>query len=210
MVKISRFIILSIIGVFAFCFLAQIEAAYASQNEQFLFTMHERNYALSKSYQIKSMDGSFGYLNSPKFSIRKSYQYYSQQGQLISTAELRLLSLGSMFTWAGALDIYDSNSNQIGTIEGSVLTLLPSKFCFYDADNSLIATAYMDMDCMGFTIVDPKDESRNIAFLDQIFVRGVTDYWSINVVDQTAIDPIILYSFCAFAIDHQSSFRKDD
>ena len=91
-----------------------------------------------------------------KLSFRTTYQYYDQNGQYLSCAYQRMFSLGSFYTWACVMDIYDSQGNTLGLIEGSILTLLPSKFNFYMYQPTmLLVVAYMDKDCMGFTVFDP-------------------------------------------------------
>lgn len=172
--------------------------------------MHERLYTFSTHYDIDSDDSLTGSIVKTKLSLRTSYEYYDQEGESVSCAYLRIFSLGSLFTWAGVIDVYDAEDERIGLIEGSILTFLPSKFSFYNKENTLIGIAYMDADCMGFNICKSSNSIKSIAYFHRIFVHGITDYWTITIVDPQAIDIRMLLSFGAFAIDHQAKFREDN
>lgn len=172
--------------------------------------IHERLFTFSSYYEIHSDLGFQGNIIKSKLVLRTAYQYFDQNGQLGASAYLRLFSLGSLYTWAGVLDIYDSEGNLLGLIEGAILTLLPSKFHLYNAKNELIGTAYMDRDAMGFTVSDPLHEIKTIANFRRIFVKDVTDHWVISINDPDAIDVRLLYAFGAFVLDNQNDFRIDD
>lgn len=192
--------------------LAKSSLTYASSTfaEPYKVTIHESLFTLTDYYEIDSTAGPQGNLIKTKLSLWTNYQYYDQAGQHAAAAYLRIFSLGSLYTWAGVLDVYDSNENRIGLIEGAILTLLPSKFSFYNANNELVGMAYMDQDCMGFTLSDPKNETKTIANYRRIFEKDVIDHWVITINDSDAVDLRLLYSFGAFVLDNQSDFRKDD
>lgn len=194
-----------ILGTFIGC----LSASPTETQKPLHLIMHERDFMLSTYYQIDSDETPLGNIIKTKLSLRTSYEYHYSNGALGSNAYLRIMSLGSMFTWAGVMDIYDENGDRLGLIEGAVVTLLPSKFSFYDNNNKLVAVAYMDKDCMGFTITDPYNDFRTIAHLHRIFVRDVVDHWTISVFDRITIDPRLLYTFCAFALDNQGDFKED-
>lgn len=197
-----------------FAFLLILKGSLSASTNEFQkplhLVMHERDFTLSTYYNIDSEDCAIGNIVKTRLSLRTSYEFYSPNGLLGSTAYLRIFSLGSLFTWAGVMDVYDAYGDRVGLIEGAILTLLPSKFYFYDADNSLVGIAYMDHDCMGFTITDPNNEFKSIAHLHRIFVRDVVDHWTISIFDHSAIDHRLIYSFGAFAIDNQAGFREDN
>lgn len=173
-------------------------------------TIHERAYTFSDHYEIDSDLGHQGNLVKTKLALRTSYEYYTHEGELSSSAYLRIFSLGSLYTWASVLDVYDTVGGRVGLIEGAILTFQPSKFNLYDPGNQLVGTAYMDHDRMGFTLCDPVNEMRTIATFRRIFVKDVVDHWVISVHDRYAIDPRLIYSFGAFALDNQNDFRLDD
>jgi uncharacterized protein YxjI len=181
-----------------------------SHNQSLSAVMHERLFTLSTYYDIDSDKGPLGNVIKTKLSFRTTYQYYDQNGQYLSCAYQRIFSLGSFYTWACVMDIYDGQGNTLGLIEGSILTLLPSKFSFYDATNNVVGVAYMDKDCMGFSVFDPTNETRTIANFRRVFVEGITDYWTMTFNDLSAIDSRILFSFAAFALDKQADFREDN
>lgn len=173
-------------------------------------TIHERLFTFSNYYEIDSADGPQGTMIKEKLAIRTSYQYYDLEGQLTASSYLRMFSLGSLYTWAGVLDVYDNKGKRLGLIEGAILTLLPSEFSIYNAQNTLVGTAYMDHDCMGFTISDPANEKKTIAHFRRKFIKELTDHWVITIIDPEAIDFRLLYTFGAFVLDNQSDFRLDD
>lgn len=172
--------------------------------------IHERLFTFSDYYEIDSDVGSQGNLIKAKLALWTSYQYYDQEGKHAAAAYLRIFSLGSLYTWAGVLDVYDGKGDRVGLIEGAILTFLPSKFSLYDAQNCLVGTAYMDHDAMGFTVSDPVNEVKTLANFRRVFVKDVTDHWVITINDPEAIDLRLLYSFGAFVIDNQNDFRIDD
>lgn len=173
-------------------------------------TIHKRAYTFSNHYEIDSDIGHQGNLVKTKLSLRTSYEYYTHEGELSSAAFLRVFSLGSLYTWAGVLDVYDTDGGRVGLIEGAVLTFQPSKFHLYDPVNQLVGTAYMDHDRMGFTLCDPVNEMRTIATFRRVFVKDVVDHWVVKIHDRYSVDPRLIYSFAAFALDNQNDFRLDD
>lgn len=172
--------------------------------------MHEREFTLSNYYVVESDVGPLGNVVKHSIRLRTSYEYYDDEGANLANGYLRVMSLGSLFTWAGTMDVYDGNGERIGLIEGAVLTLLPSKFNIYDGNDELVAVAYMDSNCMGFTITDAVNETKTLASLSRVFVPDVTDHWTIQVRDANAFDSRLLYVFGAFVMDNQGDFREDD
>ena len=172
-------------------------------------SIHEREFTFSTYYDIESERGSFGYVTKTSLSVRTYYEYYDADGTLDASAYLRLLSLGQAYTWAGTLDVYDSQGNWAGLIEGALATFCPARFNFYDADSNLVAIAYMDSNRMGFTVVDANNETRKIATFNRIFVPELPDHWNVTVQDPDAINPAMLTIFGAFMVDNQSEFKED-
>jgi hypothetical protein len=171
--------------------------------------MHEREFALSTYYVIESDRGVANNVIKQSLRLRTSYEYYDEYGVNLATGYLRVFSLGAFYTWAGVIDVYDHNGECIGLIEGATLTLLPSKFYIYDGNGDLAALAYMDGNCMSFTITDPVNELKILGTLNRVFVPEVADHWVIKINDTDSLDQRLLYTFCAFAIDNQGDFRKD-
>lgn len=186
-----------------------LSASLDKSHKRLSLVLHQRQFTFSTYYDIDSDQGSFGNIIKNAVSLRTSYQYFDRHGNNLAYANLRFFSLGSLFTWAATMDIYDGQNNDIGLIEGSILTLLPSKFCFYNEHSQLVGIAYMDADCLGFTVVDPKNEARIIASFHRVFVENIADHWTISIEDENAIDLRILLSFGAFALDKQAYFRED-
>jgi hypothetical protein len=173
-------------------------------------SIHERLFTFSSYYEMDSVEGPQGTLIKEKLAVRTGYQYYDPEGRLASCAYLRIFSLGSLYTWAGVLDVYESEGKRLGWIEGTLFTLLPSEFSIFNDKGVLVGRAYMDYDCMGFTISDPINEKKTIAHFRRKFIKEITDHWSIIIHDPAAIDYRLLYTFGAFVLDNQSDFRLDD
>jgi len=173
-------------------------------------TIHERIFTFSNYYELESDVGFQGNIIKSKLALRTCYEYYDQNGRLAASSYLRALSLGSLYTWAGVLDVYGAEGERIGLIEGAVITMLPSKFNLYDGENKLVGTAYMDHDAMGFTISDSVNEMKTLAHLRRIFVKDIVDHWIITLNSQEELDLRLLYSFGAFVLDNQNDFRVDD
>lgn len=174
------------------------------------FIIQEKQYAFSDCYEIESGGFYQGSLIKSKVALRNTYEFHDQSGVMVSSAYLRILSLGSLYTWAGVLDIYDFEGNTIGCIQGTMLTTLPAKFSFYNENNELVATAYMDRASLGFNIVDPKNERVSLARMHRIFIKDFVDPWVITMNDGDALDLRLLCSFAAFILDNQSKFRFDN
>lgn len=193
------------------CFISSVQALQDKARQPLFLTLHERQFTFSTYYDIDSDQGSFGNIIKNKLSVRTSYQYFDKQGNNLSYANLRVFSLGSLFTWAAKIDLYDGQTHSsIGMIEGSILTFLPSKFSFYNGNGELIGIAYMDATARGLTLVDPKNEACILASYHRIFVDNLTDHWTIAIEDTNAIDLRLLLSFGAFVLDNQSYFREDN
>lgn len=172
--------------------------------------MHERKFTFSTYYAVESDAGPVGNVVKQSLRLRTGYEYYDAHGVNLANGYLRVLSLGAFYTWAGVMDVYDHNDERIGWIEGAVLTLLPSKFYIYNGNGDLVALAYMDGNCMGFTLTDPVNELKILGTLNRVFVPDVADHWIIKVSDPDSLDSRLLYTFCAFAIDNQGDFREDN
>lgn len=189
--------------------ISMLSTAPTQAGEAVSSVMHERKFTFSTYYAIEAKGGALGNVVKQSLRLRTAYEYFDEHGSNLANGYLRVLSLGAFYTWAGVMDVYDHNDERIGLIEGAVLTLLPSKFYIYDNLGDLKAMAYMDANSMGFTITDPHNEMKILGTLNRVFVPDVTDHWLININDADSLDPRLLYTFCAFAIDNQGDFRED-
>ncbi|MBS0621334.1 MAG: hypothetical protein JSR80_00005 [Verrucomicrobia bacterium] len=204
--KIAHIVKTSIVALL----FAQVPLEAASLPVPHHVEIRPQKFTFSKSYTLDSDIGPQGSVAKSKLSLRTTYQYYNQHGEYVSCAYKRVFSLGSFYTWAGVMDVYDGKGECLGLIEGAIMTLLPSRFSFYDAGNRLLATAYMDSDALGFSVLDAKNEAKAIAHYRRVFVKDVPDHWIVTINDPTAVDIRLLYSFGAFVVDNQGDFRKDD
>jgi uncharacterized protein YxjI len=172
-------------------------------------TISKHDYTLEDHFDVDSNHGHIGNVVQSSFSLRKNYAYYDWHGNLESSAYVRFLSFGTLFTSATAMDIYDAKGSPIGEIEGSFFTFSPAKFYFYDGHNVLKGIAYLDNDRSSFTIYHPEHFQKIIAIYSRIFVRDVQDWWVVDIIDSEAIDYRVLISFGAFAVDTQGEYKED-
>lgn len=215
-----NFIKFTLCSLFALCCLdLQASPRYETQDDRDYVNFHpilrqikisKRDYALQENFDVDSESGHLGNVVQSSLSIRKNYKYYNHHGELVSSAYLKLPSFGSLMTKATVLNVYDARDRFIGSVEGAIITWSPSQFYFYDADGKLKGTAYMDNDRCSFTIYHPKHEQKILATYNRVFVRDVQDWWMVDIIDPEAIDPRLLITFGAFAVDTQGEYRKDD
>jgi hypothetical protein len=171
----------------------------------------KRDYRFEEDFDVDSDFGHLGSIVQSSFSLRKNYSFYDHEGNAIFYAYGRVFSLGSLITSATVLDVYDHmGQNLVGSFEGALLTLYPSKFYFYDFSGICIGIAYMDNDKCSFVIYHPTHSQKILAIYTRVFVENVQDWWQIDIVEPGAIDWRLLISFGAFAVDTQAEYRADD
>lgn len=170
----------------------------------------KKDYNFEEDFDIDSDMGHLGNVVQSSFSLRKNYSYYNHHGDLVSSAYVRMMSFGSLMNSATVMDVYDASGTQVGLIEGTLIfTMAPAKFYFYDAHGEVRGIAYLDNDKCSYTVYHPHHNQKIIASFNRVFIRDAQDYWIIDVIDPEAIDPRLLVSFGAFAVDTQATFRPD-
>lgn len=172
-------------------------------------TITKRDYILEDNFDVDSDQGHLGNVIQNSVSFRKNYHYYNHHGDLISSAYVKIPSLGSLMTSATVMSVYDSQERLVGTIEGCLMTLSPATFYFYDNHNNFKGTADMAKDRCSFNIYHAHHSQKIVAALNRAFVRDVQDWWTVDIIDAEAIDPRLLISFAAFVVDTQVEYKKD-
>ncbi len=180
---------------------------YVPFYSQLIISKHE--YTFEEHFDVDSNLGHIGNIVQSSLSLRKNYAYYDQHGNLQSSAYVRFFSLGTILTSASTIDIYDSEGNAIGLVEGSIFTTSPAKFYFYDRDNNLTGIAYLDNDRCSFTVYHGTHSKKVVAIFTRVFVRDVQDWWVVDIIDHEAIDYRILATFGAFSVDTQAEYKED-
>lgn len=174
------------------------------------FSIWKKPYSFSTYFEIESFDGPAGTIIEESVSLRTNYDLYDANGIYEGTGTKRVLSLGLFFTWAAEFDIYNENGFWIGMIDGQAVTSAAGRFSIYNQDGECAGVAFIDYGAAGFTIVDPVDEIRVIASLKRNYIAGAIDPWDVKVFDGYAIDPRIIKTLAAFAVDNQNDFHADE
>jgi hypothetical protein len=170
------------------------------------YTITENPYRFSTYFE---MDGESyeGRVIKSSISVRTVYDFYDESGDYVAQGICRLLSMGSICSWARTIDIYDAAGNYIGLIDGTAFTTAKASYNFYDGNGTYLGVAYLNLDCSSFLLTDAKE--RTLATLKRKFVDRAIDHWEVNLYDRNSIDLRLFKIFSAFAIDHQEYFKED-
>ena len=204
--KLTRFVLLA--SIISPVFLS----AAIHEDHPYSFTISSDPYAFSTYFQINSNDSYIGTIKKSSFRIRTNYDLSDENGWQ-ATGIVRVLSLGSFYTWAREIDVYDTRGVKVGMIDGQVGTTEGAKFSFYEygeeENYTHVGTAYLDGDCDSFTIFPPSSEGISpIVRMGRVTVSGGVDFWEVNVHRSEKIDDRMVRIFAAFVLDHQSDFQK--
>lgn len=94
-------------------------------------------------------------------------------------------SMGSDLTARTAIDFYDANWLEIGSITGYPIADSCGKLDFYNDSGELRCVSYIDQEASEVRMIDPKDESRVIAILtwDDELKRCQVELYSMSTLD---------------------------
>lgn len=200
----------SLFALFLFSFSSYLQAAKFDYPQVYGFSIHKKPYAFTTYFEIESDHVPGGTLVKDFFSIHTCYDMYSHDGDYEGTGVCRLFSLGLLFSWATEIDVYDEEGTWIGMVDGQALTTAAARYTVYNGNGDRIAVAFVDYGGGGFTLVEPLNETRIIASFKRNFIPDGIDFWNITVFEGKEIDPLIIKTFAAFAVDRQSAFREDN
>ena len=164
------------------------------------FSLFEKTYPLATYFTIESDDTYCGVVKKSFFRIRTNYDLSNSDGWQ-ATGIKRVLSLGSVYSWATEVDIYDTNWHYIGMIDGQVVSTAAARFSLYDHENKLCGIAYLDHSLNSYSIVYPGSEAYPIAELHRHEENGGLIWWDIAVYDERQIDLRILRIFASMICD---------
>lgn len=184
------------------------EVKFINAPEQYGFTLRKKDYMFQTSFELDSQEVAPYEIIKNKISLSTCYEMQSEKGYE-GYARTRIVSLGAFYAWAKDLDLYDEQGNNLGMIDGEMLTTAEAKFSFYDHEGNRTAIAYLDEDKTGFTLVHPDKPARVIARMYRNFVAGAPDSWEVKVYHGKDLDPRFIRAFAAFAVDIQDRFKKD-
>ena len=196
------------IGFFAF-FSQGFSSSEGDDDSSLKFKVYEQDYTFSTVYEMGSGEGLMGSVSKSVFHIRTNYDLYDKKGAFEAVGICRVLTLGLIYSWATEMDLYDSNGQHIGVIDGQLMTSSQAKFSIYDSTQKRVGIAYLDNTCSAFTIVDPDNERHILASLKRNFVADTIDNWEVSIYERDVIDVRIIKIFSAFAVDTQKDFKED-
>jgi hypothetical protein len=177
------------------------------------FSIHQKDYRFSTVFEMDSHAKPHGTVVKSKLRwlkpLRDSYDVYDKDGEWVATGISRVFCLGLFRAWGAEFDVYDTNGNVIGVIDGQVVTAESAKYSIYNKSGQRVGIAYLDLTNAGIAIVHPEKTNHIIARLTRNFVRDQVDHWDVVVYDTDAIDSAIIKVFAGFAVDYQEYFKAD-
>jgi hypothetical protein len=173
------------------------------------FRVTRNDYTFSTVFEMAINDRLVGTAYKSSFHLMTQYDLYDSKGQYQGYGSCRFFSLGLFYTWATEIDVYDPYGYYVGMIDGQIASLEPAKFSIYDATGNRTGIAYLDKNCVAFSIVDPNNEARLLARFNRNFLQDTVDYWEVDIYEPEAISLKIIQVFAAFACDTQGKFKPD-
>ncbi len=171
------------------------------------YTISESQYLWSTYFEMHGTEGYSGRVVKNHYNIRTVYDLYDPMNRFEAQGVCQVLSLGALYPWAKDIDVYGAQGEQIGFIDGQLLTTAAAKYGFYNIWGTLVANAYLDAQSSGFTIMTP--DERTIARFKRNYIQDDLDYWNVDIYDSNVVDLRILKVFSGFAIDFQEFFKED-
>ena len=196
--------ILSFFLLAAFSLFKMTTQAEMPKEQSYQFTIQKQIYPLATFFSIHSEDIYRGVVKKSAFRLRTNYDLSNVDGWQASGIK-RVLSLGSVYSWATEIDIYDTNWNTIGMIDGQAATTAAARFSIYDKNGNLTAIAYLDHSLDHYVLAAPGSEMFPMARLDKEIQTLESDRWIVTVYESNQIDERILRIFAAMACDMQES-----
>lgn len=136
--------------------------------------------------------------------IVRSYKYIGTNKNY-STMYSPLCSLGSLMDCLKQFQVYDKNTNLIGTIEGSFMTSSAAEFTFYDSERNEFAIATIDWSYSEMIVKGVNDEifyhCSRVLDMDNWFISNCKNplyFWEIEKISDDSFDERFLWLFMAF------------
>ena len=180
------------------------------ENTPYQFDIKKDIHPTSEVYRINSKirETYPGSIKKSAFRIRTNYDLSNEHGWQ-ATGITRIVSLGSLFSWAKDIDIYDTRRVQIGMIDGELATFESAKFSIYTYDKEGKATrnaiAYANSNFTRFIILSEEDTNINPIPIAELN-RTEPNNWHVLVNYPEKIDDRIVRIFAGFVIDYQNKF----
>lgn len=188
-------------------FTSHAQSTEPVSESSYTFSLYKQTYALSTFFSIQSEETYRGVVKKSIFRLRTNYDLSDEHGWQ-ATGVKRVISLGSLYPWATEIDIYDTQWSYLGMIDGQVASTAAARFSIYNANNDLVAIAYLDYSLSTYTIAYPESEAFPIAELHRRKDTSGLDWWEVTVYDRRPIDERVLRLFAAMASDLQPKIDK--
>lgn len=190
-----------------------VEAKHFSdffKKKEVSFKVYPKDYTFSRVFDFISKESPVGSVIKSSLHVRTHYDLYSAKGDYEGQGICKILCLGAIYVWGTEIDLYDSQGNPAGFIDGQVVTTEPAKFSLYDRFGHRVAIAYLDEDSRGFSLVHPENTGILLARLTRKFLTDMPDYWTVHLYEPEIISEQMIKIFAAFVCDRQGSFREDN
>lgn len=174
--------------------------AQEENQTEYHFSIYEKVYPLATYFTIESDDTYRGSVKKSLLRIRTNYDLSNSDGWQ-ATGIKRVLSLGSVYSWATEVDIYGTKGDYLGMIDGQVVSTAAARFSIYDLDGQLRGIAYLDHSLNSYSIVYPDSEAFPIAELHRHQELDGSTWWHATVYDGAQVDSRILRIFTAMICD---------
>ncbi|NGX38280.1 MAG: hypothetical protein K1000chlam2_01452 [Chlamydiae bacterium] len=161
---------------------------------EYTYTIKVRSHLFSTQYDLYADEQLIAKVDQ---SALETYSLFDSYGREQAIGKVHLVSIGTVFKSLKTIDVSDSKGNLIGWIKGDWRTLKDGKFLFYDSQSDRIATAYVDQKRKKVSIVDPSNKE-NLFVLFRFASIAKKSRWEIDVIQEEAIPPEMLYIFSAF------------
>jgi hypothetical protein len=179
------------------------------QNDVMKYRITRSDYYFSTVFDMANDWEPLGSVLKGIFHVTTHYHAYDRRGIYEGQGICRLFCMGLFYTWATEIDVYDAEGYKAGLIDGQVMSSEPAKFSFYDENGQRVAIAYLDQNCMGFSLVDPGNSSFVLARLTRNFIPDTIDNWDVAIYYPEKISPRLVKIFAAFVCDTQNKFKPD-
>lgn len=170
------------------------------------YTIIKNVYQLSTYFEMFDSTSSVGRVIKPHFSLQLTYNLYDNLGDYQGQGVARVFSLGSIYTWARVIDVYDSTGISIGVFQGVMLTTALARFDFFSSSGLLLATAYVDYSVNSVTLVSPTVAEVPYGIIRRQYSVAGPDTWLVQLYDTALLDTRLFAIFSAFIIDNQDAF----
>ncbi len=169
------------------------------------FTVTERFFSLTSTFDIESSHFKLGKVHRKLLSLKLEYDFYDNDEMLQAKARMRWLS------WGATFDITDGLDVPMGRVEQRIFTFFPT-FDIISPVEQKQATAKLNFWGTKYTLRDPVTE-REMATISRPFFSFFYDCWTVDILDhylmaEKNINPAMFILIAAFQTDRDNWRRQ--